>query len=198
MQSYLLIGEYQNDLDNLIKKHNLKVSHFEAQKIEDIRRIQKMASLSQNQNVGFVLENFDKASEEAQNAFLKSLEEPPKNVFYILLASKKDNITETIISRCEVVENLKKHDLSEDERQEILNFENMEKGEKFLYISKINDRKVALSFLQNFLIIMHKNFLKNPQKKYQKILSVTNETIKFIEKYNGNVQLHLLRFLLYN
>jgi len=41
---------------------------------------------------------------EAQNAFLKLLEEPPKNTFFILTADSADSLLETIRSRCQQLE----------------------------------------------------------------------------------------------
>jgi DNA polymerase-3 subunit delta' len=39
---------------------------------------------------------------DAQNAFLKTIEEPPKGVFIILLCEKLESILETIRSRCQI------------------------------------------------------------------------------------------------
>lgn len=41
---------------------------------------------------------------EAQSAFLKLLEEPPKNTYFILTASSSSSILETIRSRCQKIE----------------------------------------------------------------------------------------------
>lgn len=44
----------------------------------------------------------NKMTVEAQNAFLKTIEEPPKGVFIILLCEKLEGILETIKSRCQI------------------------------------------------------------------------------------------------
>lgn len=41
---------------------------------------------------------------QAQNAFLKILEEPPEGVFFLLLAESRDSFLPTISSRCQVVQ----------------------------------------------------------------------------------------------
>lgn len=46
---------------------------------------------------------FDAANPEAQNAFLKTLEEPPGQVVLLLTAERADDLLPTIVSRCEVV-----------------------------------------------------------------------------------------------
>lgn len=43
-----------------------------------------------------------KMTTEAQNAFLKTIEEPPKGVYIILLCENLENILETIRSRCQI------------------------------------------------------------------------------------------------
>jgi len=44
----------------------------------------------------------NKMTVDAQNAFLKTIEEPPQGVFIILLCEKLENILETIKSRCQI------------------------------------------------------------------------------------------------
>jgi DNA polymerase III subunit delta' len=46
---------------------------------------------------------FDAANDEAQNAFLKTLEEPPGQAVLLLTAERADDLLPTIVSRCEVV-----------------------------------------------------------------------------------------------
>lgn len=50
-----------------------------------------------------VLLRFDAANAEAQNALLKTLEEPPPNVTLLLTAARADDLLPTIVSRCEVI-----------------------------------------------------------------------------------------------
>jgi DNA polymerase-3 subunit delta' len=48
----------------------------------------------------FIIDNADTLNEQAQNALLKVLEEPPKTVMFILIAENKASLLDTIISRC--------------------------------------------------------------------------------------------------
>jgi DNA polymerase-3 subunit delta' len=48
----------------------------------------------------FIINNADTLNEQAQNALLKVLEEPPKTVMFILIAENKASLLDTIISRC--------------------------------------------------------------------------------------------------
>lgn len=49
----------------------------------------------------------DKMTSQAQNAFLKTIEEPPKGVFIFLLCENIENVLDTVKSRCQI-HNLKK------------------------------------------------------------------------------------------
>lgn len=48
----------------------------------------------------FIIEDAHRMNEQAQNALLKVLEEPPQSVVFILLAPSKTLLLDTIISRC--------------------------------------------------------------------------------------------------
>lgn len=52
----------------------------------------------------FVLENFSSATTQAQNKLLKTLEETPPNVYFLICSEKDDGILPTIKSRCRHLE----------------------------------------------------------------------------------------------
>lgn len=49
-----------------------------------------------------IIDDADKMTQEAQDAFLKTLEEPPANTVFILLAENQNSLLPTVISRCQV------------------------------------------------------------------------------------------------
>ena len=51
-----------------------------------------------------VIHNIDNSSEEAQNKLLKTIEEPPKNVYFLVSASSLNNVLPTIKSRLVKIE----------------------------------------------------------------------------------------------
>lgn len=51
----------------------------------------------------FILNSIDEASPMVQNKLLKSIEEPPKFVKFVLTCSSKHKVLPTIVSRCEVI-----------------------------------------------------------------------------------------------
>lgn len=69
--------------------------------VDDIRTISERAYLAPNEAKGkvFVLEEADTYNAQSQNALLKILEEPPKNVFFVLTASSKSALLSTVRSR---------------------------------------------------------------------------------------------------
>jgi len=74
-------------------------------KIDSIRQlIQKVSQTSQGKRRVVLIENIDRMPVEAQNAFLKTLEEPPGETIFLLTSSHPKKILPTIISRVRSVE----------------------------------------------------------------------------------------------
>lgn len=82
--------------------------------IDQIREIKKQVAFSFSEPRIFVLYSFDTASYQAQNAFLKTLEEHEENVFFILVVSSLYQILGTIRSRSQVVDVRKKKETEID------------------------------------------------------------------------------------
>jgi DNA polymerase-3 subunit delta' len=82
-----------------------------------------------------IVYNADKMTETAQNAFLKTIEEPPKGIFIILLCEKLESILDTIKSRCQTY---KLNRLSEKEMTEFVNI-------KFSHLSE-KELKAVIAF----------------------------------------------------
>ena len=78
-------------------KRTLKIDE-----IRDLLRDLNLAPYEARHKVA-ILTHFDSATQGAANAFLKTLEEPPKNVIILLTASEADTLLPTITSRCRVL-----------------------------------------------------------------------------------------------
>lgn len=81
------------------------VRFFEAYKVDDIRAIKRTlyeSSVECPYRV-YVFLNAHKMNEKAQNALLISLEEPPKNVVFLLLCTDASALLETIRSRAQLL-----------------------------------------------------------------------------------------------
>ena len=74
--------------------------------IGEVREIQHQASLKpyEGEHRVFIFDGAEHMSEDAANALLKTLEEPPPQVLLALLASNEEALLPTILSRCRRVE----------------------------------------------------------------------------------------------
>lgn len=73
--------------------------------IEDIRELKRKLAFSPagGQWRVVIINQADKMSPEAEAAFLKLLEEPGSGVLFILVSASKDSLSETIVSRTQVI-----------------------------------------------------------------------------------------------
>ena len=74
-------------------------------KIDQIRAMQREVALSPHEGRWkvYIIRQMERATTEAANCLLKTLEEPPDQVILILTASDMDQLLPTIISRCQVL-----------------------------------------------------------------------------------------------
>ncbi len=69
------------------------------EQIRDLERELQMRSSRGGRKVGVIFDA-DRLQQQASNAFLKTLEEPPQRTHLILVTSLPDQLLETILSRC--------------------------------------------------------------------------------------------------
>ena len=81
------------------------VRFFDAYKVDDIRAIKRTLyeSAIECPYKVYVFNNAHKMNEKAQNALLISLEEPPRNVVFLLLCQDSSALLETIRSRAQLL-----------------------------------------------------------------------------------------------
>ncbi len=95
---------YKNEINSKIKNHYHKIEIPGANniKINSIREIKEFLSfnLSDVKYRFILIEDAHLMSDEAQNALLKSLEEPPDGFIFILITNDINLLLETIRSRC--------------------------------------------------------------------------------------------------
>jgi DNA polymerase-3 subunit delta' len=70
--------------------------------VEQMRDVERMTALNpyEGSTRVVVIDPADEMSDSAQSAFLKTLEEPPPHVVFVLIAANGDRLLETIRSRC--------------------------------------------------------------------------------------------------
>ena len=198
MHSFLVVSSNKkiiNDkINEIIKNYSLKRIDFLGQKIEDIRKLNSFTSLSLKEKTAIVIENIDKATNEAVNAFLKSLEEPQENLYFLLTATGIHKVLPTIASRCQIINISQKRDL--EDTQNLEKFLNIKSSERLIFFDKIKKREEAMIFMENLIFFVHQKLFENDQNlnTLSNILKVAQETLFRLEK-NGNVNLQLTYFV---
>lgn len=82
---------------------NINGKTIKIKQIHDFIRKIQLKPYSSKFKVGVII-SAEKMTKEAQNALLKTLEEPPTNTFLILTTTSVNKLLPTIISRCQVLE----------------------------------------------------------------------------------------------
>ena len=81
--------------------------------IREARQFVRLKNFSANKKV-IIIKEAENLGEAAANAFLKTLEEPPKNSFIAICAAKIDSLLPTIVSRCSKIFLPFSEDVSDD------------------------------------------------------------------------------------
>lgn len=96
-------------LQEFITSHNFPSSYIfrfypepNVIKIDQIREIQSVLIRSDRERKLIIIFHFETAKEEAQNAFLKTLEEKGGQAQFILSVEEETQVLPTIVSRCQV------------------------------------------------------------------------------------------------
>ncbi|KKQ98734.1 MAG: polymerase III, delta prime subunit protein [Candidatus Woesebacteria bacterium GW2011_GWC1_43_10b] len=201
MHAYLVIGhesqELEREISNLAKSLGENIFEFPITKINEVRELTKFLKLSFDKPTVILIRNIETATEEALNAFLKTLEEPQKNVKFILTSTSEHKLLPTIISRCQIVRVKGKRSKVNGLNKNPENFIDMSVGEKIAYIDSIRKRENALNFIQDQIIFMHQELLKEKEdfKSKAGLLATAQNTLNRLN-LNGNVGLQLTNFVI--
>jgi DNA polymerase III delta prime subunit len=126
----------------------------ESLKIDELR--DHIISFLSNQKVSkqrFVIISVDQFGPEAQNAFLKKLEEPEEGTHIIILISDEKKLPSTILSRAQIVYGEQQ---AGDSRLDVEEFIKMKLADKFEYVetwtkNKKDEDNVSKSEVINFI-----------------------------------------------
>lgn len=112
---FIIINKNSKETQNLINKiiikhkilkHNIFLIKPENNqiKINQLREISKFSYQKTGEKKLIVIENFDSAKVEAQNSFLKTLEECDSETQYVLIINNNIfSLVPTILSRCQIL-----------------------------------------------------------------------------------------------
>ena len=178
--SDLIILNYETLLDEKKKETKVKNEISVDQVRELILKMQLTPLLSKNKVV--IIDSIDATNMEAQNALLKTLEEPTKSTYIFLICHNKNKVLQTIISRSNVInvpmfsmENWVKALLENitAEESENLTEEQLEK----LYIISNKSVRSAIDILEN-----------NGMDLYERMLDLfTTKNVLEIQKFANEI-----------
>ncbi|MCU7517078.1 MAG: hypothetical protein HF307_11930, partial [Ignavibacteria bacterium] len=98
------LEQLKEELEKKVKNPYYKIGLQGANniKISSIREIKKFQSLTYEEAKyrAVIISDAHLMNDEAQNALLKSLEEPPEGIIFLLITPFKNELLPTIISRC--------------------------------------------------------------------------------------------------
>lgn len=134
--------------------------------IEQSKKVINHLSLRPYQSGGqaVVIIEAENLTPEAQNALLKTLEEPPVDAIILLGAASEDNFLSTVLSRCQIVNSklttqiLK---LEDPDKVEIERLINSSIEARFQHLEKLEDKQ---KLLDNITIYYQEKFINNPAK----------------------------------
>lgn len=186
MHAFLITGidkdGVQKEIENLSKRLDSKILSFPLAKIEDVRSLNDLLSLSFDRPTLIVSEQIENATEEALNALLKNLEEPQENIYFALTASSTKKVLPTIVSRCQIIKiaNQKIQITNEDELEKFIR---MDSSQRLAFFDRIKDRAEAINFVERLIFFLH----TQGELKNMELLIKTRTCLEA----NGTVNLHL-------
>ncbi len=171
MHAYLVTGpsseKRQEQTSHLLDTHaitpfnRLAFTPNPSHKIDTVREIIHSLTIrtgKKGQMRGVVIEDAHLMTPEAQNAFLKTLEEPPEDTIIILTAPREDLLLPTIVSRCVLITTPAGAPDVDYKKQEEL-FRELKKagiGEKIKFLEKLGrNREETLAFVEGQLALIH-------------------------------------------
>ena len=198
MHAYLIIGNNSDQLrleaEKISEKIGSELIPFPLKKIEDARQLLRFTKLTIPRKTAIYIEAIDEANTETANSFLKNLEEPQKNLVYILSAKSENKVLATILSRCQLIR-LKPY-AEKVELDEAVNFIDSDKPKKFKLLENIKRKDEAILFCLSLEKGIHKMLISSDSD-----LLFLSQALKASEELyltllrNGNVSLQLTKFI---
>ena len=174
--------------------------------IDQVREMIADLSVKQTSDRFVVIRPADKLGEEAENAILKSLEEPKENVHFVLITDRLSKLLPTILSRSAVYiwrGGLKSVDeIAADEKIKVLAkrflsakpWELVDLAEE-ITAKKDGVREYALEVLGVTIEMAYKSYFITGKKAFLSRIPKLIETYENISK-NGHIKLHLVADLI--
>ncbi len=175
---------------NIEKASNIKITS-----IRDIKRFTALSFTDVKWRV-IVISKAEKMSVESQNALLKSLEEPPEGIIFILLTESSEYLLPTIKSRCW---NIEFSPLSNNVLTNILvnKFDIDSQDAKNAALFSDGSVTMAINLLQNNLNDILKSTITILRFAIaRKYFTALHELDNYIKNYSSEIFLMILKFIL--
>lgn len=194
------------NLCNLIDNNNLPSliilepdgKYIKKDSVDDLKKRFSTTPIYTKNNMYIVIspENMNDAS---FNRMLKFLEEPEENIIGFFITMNKDNVADTILSRCEILKIIYQleDDIIYDDNLNSSEYLNVLKDSSnnilwynnTVLLKQLETRNDAVLFLKSILKKSLNNYITTKNIEDKKIANIVN---KYLEQLNYNVNLSLL------
>lgn len=223
MQTFLITGATEQEreektkslIDSSTSKFDIAIYEGDTIGIKDVRNIIRSLFLKpvSSPKKAVVLYEAQDLSIDAQNALLKTLEEPPENTVIILTAQDSELLLPTIVSRCQIIklttENLKL--TTENQSLIISHLSLITKGNVAELLKLAQDvsksKDEAITWLEKMILSLRQKLIEATIDSFSNnnnstIVSLLNYSIAFqkthtiLKTTNANLRLTLENLLL--
>lgn len=167
------------------------VSFINGAGIEEVRSLSHILRLSHSGdgNRLIVLDDLDRASNAAQNALLKVLEEPPHKTILVVTCQNLHALLDTIVSRCQIVRTNFNNSASESKNGAIIKqiLEAPSAQRLVLAAKNATTREKAKEFLEAISVELYTLLHQNDQSHLKQTADLLNRTQKAIQYIDANV-----------
>jgi len=197
MHSYLIFAKTkesaQKEIEKLVNKLGATGHEFKAGRVEEVRNLNSFVRLKVDKPTAIIIKDIEDATSEALNALLKNLEEPQKNLSFILITSFLYKVLPTISSRCQIIRAAVSQPTQANE--EVKRFLEMPTADKLAYADTLKGREEAAAFIEQIILYTHQ-LLHKQGSNYRTILPIlknAQSTLLALEA-NGNVLAQMTNF----
>ncbi len=165
-----------NDIDrslveftNTLPKHSVRIIKNEEEGKNEFQLLHAQKAIKEayiaDKEMKYIFLCGDNFRVEAQNSLLKVLEEPPKNIIFIIITLSKNSILPTILSRVQVKYKRTKKTVEEF----ALNVQKLELKDIYNYLKKNQriSKNDAKNVIESIMFSINKNNVKLTQQQLQ-------------------------------
>lgn len=195
------------EIPNFPTKNTLKISPDEKTNkipIESVREFLKYTVSKKTTDSFFVVEYPEKMTIEAENAFLKNLEEPKENYHFVFLTKDLSSLPKTVLSRAQIyikkiTNPLEKPILTNEKiksfAKRLLTVKSIDLPSLMREMTDKKDREFVMSVVECAIEMAYKTyFLKKDTRFLEKIPNLLNLHKNL--SLNGNIKLHIVADML--